>query len=118
MRANLMRMLEKGEQPSSPGSIGYDDTVIPEIENAVLERPPHRAARRERGQGKTRLIRGLIGLLDPEIPVVAGCEINDDPLQARLRAVSSPRSRRKATRCRWRGCRATRATARSSPRPT
>ena len=80
MRANLMRMLEKGEQGIFPDIIGYDDTVIPEIENAILS-GHHIVLLGARGQGKTRLIRGLVALLDPVVPVVAGCEINDDPLR-------------------------------------
>jgi len=80
MRANLMRMLEKGEQRIFPDIIGYDDTVIPEIENAILS-GHHIVLLGARGQGKTRLIRGLIRLLDPTVPVIAGCEINDDPLR-------------------------------------
>jgi magnesium chelatase subunit I len=79
MRANLMQKLEKNEHDIFPGLIGYDDTVIPEIENAVLS-GHHMVLLGTRGQGKTRLIRALIGLLDPLVPVVAGCEINDDPL--------------------------------------
>jgi len=80
MRANLMQMLEKGDHTIFPGIVGYDDTVIPEIENAILS-GHHIVLLGARGQGKTRLIRGLIGLLDPLIPVIAGCEINDDPLR-------------------------------------
>jgi magnesium chelatase subunit I len=80
MRANLMQKLEKGERDIFPGLIGYEDTVIPEIENAVLS-GHHMVLLGARGQGKTRLIRALVSLLDPVIPVIAGCEINDDPLR-------------------------------------
>lgn len=78
MRNNLVARIERGER-LFPGIIGYDDTVIPEIENAILS-GHHLVLLGERGQGKTRLIRGLVGLLDEEIPVVKDCEINDDPL--------------------------------------
>jgi magnesium chelatase subunit I len=84
MRANLTRRLASGsggQTPSAPlfaGIVGYDVTVIPEIENAVLS-GHHMVFLGERGQGKTRLIRSLVELLDPWIPVVRGCEINDDP---------------------------------------
>ncbi len=77
MRSNLIRMLESGE-PMFPGIIGYDDTVIPKIENAVLA--GHDVIfLGERGQGKTRIIRALTRLLDEEIPIVKGSEVNDDP---------------------------------------
>jgi magnesium chelatase subunit I len=77
MRANLIAKLEAGA-PAFQGIVGYDDTVIPEIENAVLS-GHHIVLLGERGQGKTRIIRQLVGLLDEAIPTVAGCEINDDP---------------------------------------
>jgi magnesium chelatase subunit I len=77
MRRNLLHLLERGE-PLLPGIIGYDETVIPEIENALLA-GHHMVFLGERGQGKSRLIRGLARLLDPAVPAVAGCQINDDP---------------------------------------
>ena len=77
MRRNLVGALERRER-LLPGIIGYDDTVIPEIENAILS-GHHMVFLGERGQGKSRIIRALVGLLDPVIPVVAGCQINDDP---------------------------------------
>jgi len=86
MRANLARRLTAGaggEALSTPlfaGIVGYEVTVIPEIENAVLS-GHHMVFLGERGQGKTRLIRSLVDLLDPWIPVVQGCEINDDPFE-------------------------------------
>ena len=70
MRRNLMQRLTTGE-PILPGIIGYDDTVIPEIENAVLA-GHHIVFLGERGQGKSRIIRGLVGLLDETIPAVDG----------------------------------------------
>jgi len=83
MRRNLMQRLTTGE-PILPGIIGYDDTVIPEIENAVLA-GHHIVFLGERGQGKSRIIRGLVGLLDETVPAVDGCAINDDPLAPRCR---------------------------------
>src|SRR6185369_12549862 len=61
-----------------PEIVGYDETVIPEIENAILA-GHHIVFLGERGQGKSRIMRGLLALLDPVVPAVAGCEINDDP---------------------------------------
>src|SRR5260221_724368 len=77
MRKNLVRHLESGER-ILPGIVGYDETVIPEIENAILS-GHHMVFLGERGQGKSRIIRGLISLLDERIPIVAGCEINYNP---------------------------------------
>ncbi len=78
MRRNLLKRLERGER-ILPGVVGFDDTVIPEIENAILS-GHHMVFLGERGQAKSRIIRGLVGLLDDEIPVVEGCALNDDPL--------------------------------------
>jgi len=78
IRSNLLRAIERNE-PLFPGVHGYEDTVIPQIVNALLSRHNF-ILLGLRGQAKSRILRGLIGLLDPEIPVVAGCEINDDPL--------------------------------------
>ena len=78
MRNNLMQYLQSGSR-ILPGIIGYDDTVIPEIENAVLS-GHHMVFLGERGQAKSRIIRGLVSLLDERIPIVQGCEINDNPL--------------------------------------
>ncbi len=77
MRKNLLARLGRGER-ILPGIIGYDDTVIPEIENAVLA-GHHMVFLGERGQAKSRVIRGLTSLLDPLVPAIAGCPINDDP---------------------------------------
>ncbi len=77
MRKNLLARLGRGER-ILPGIIGYDDTVIPEIENAVLA-GHHMVFLGERGQAKSRVIRALTSLLDPLVPVIAGCPINDDP---------------------------------------
>ena len=78
MRRNLLARLARKER-ILPGIIGYDDTVIPEIENAILA-GHHIVFLGERGQAKSRVIRSLTTLLDPLVPVVAGCPINDDPL--------------------------------------
>jgi len=78
IRRNLLRAIERGE-PLFPGVHGYEDSVIPQIANAVLSRHNF-ILLGLRGQAKSRILRGLIQLLDPEIPVMAGCEINDNPL--------------------------------------
>jgi magnesium chelatase subunit I len=77
MRRNLVARLTRGER-ILPGIIGYDETVIPEIENAVLA-GHHMVFLGERGQAKSRVIRSLTLLFDPLVPIVAGCPINDDP---------------------------------------
>src|SRR6202162_530815 len=79
MRRNLLRAIEKGET-LFPGVHGYEDTVIPQIVNALLSRHNF-ILLGLRGQAKSRILRGLINLLDAEIPVLVGCEINDDPLK-------------------------------------
>ena len=79
MRKNLVHCLETGKR-ILPGIIGYDETVIPEIENAILS-GHHMVFLGERGQGKSRIIRGLVSLFDESIPIVQGCEINDNPYQ-------------------------------------
>ncbi len=77
MRDNLIARLRRGE-PFLPGIVGYDDTVVPQIENAILSGQDI-IFLGERGQAKTRMARLLTGLLDEAIPAVAGCEIADDP---------------------------------------
>ena len=84
LRANLLRAIERNE-PLFPGVHGYDDTVVPQIVNALLSRHNF-ILLGLRGQAKSRILRGLANLLDPEIPVVAGCEINDDPFHPICRA--------------------------------
>ncbi len=79
IRRNLIRAIEKNEE-LFPGVHGYEDTVIPQIINALLSRHNF-ILLGLRGQAKSRILRGLVQLLDVEIPVVAGCEINDDPLR-------------------------------------
>ena len=77
MRANLIARLQSGD-PTFPGIVGFDQTVRPQIERALLAGHDI-VLLGERGQGKTRLIRTLVNLLDEWSPVVVGCEINDDP---------------------------------------
>src|SRR5205809_893872 len=84
MRRNLLRKLESNE-PIFPGIIGFDDTVIPQIANAVLSRHNF-ILLGLRGQAKSRILRSLVMLLDEEVPFIAGCEINDDPLEPICRA--------------------------------
>lgn len=77
LRANLVSRLASGA-PTFPGIVGYDETVIPAIENAILAGQDI-VFLGERGQGKTRLARLLVHLLDEWLPVVRGGELNDDP---------------------------------------
>ncbi|HKV06281.1 MAG TPA: hypothetical protein VJO53_14385 [Candidatus Acidoferrales bacterium] len=84
LRENLLQKMEKGET-LFPGLHGYDDTVIPQITNALLSRH-HFILLGLRGQAKSRILRGLIAFLDPQIPAVAGCEINDNPYRPICRA--------------------------------
>ncbi len=77
MRNNLLRLL-RDKSAILPGIVGYDDTVLPEIENGVLA-GHHIILLGERGQAKSRLIRALALLLDEFVPAIAGCELNDDP---------------------------------------
>jgi magnesium chelatase subunit I len=77
MRKNLLGRLRSKERVL-PGIVGYDQTVLPEIENGVLA-GHHMILLGERGQAKSRIIRSLALLLDEYVPAVEGCEINDDP---------------------------------------
>jgi magnesium chelatase subunit I len=79
MRRNLLCKLETG-QTLFPGILGYDESVIPQVANAVLSRH-NMILLGLRGQAKSRLLRSLITLLDPALPMVAGCEIHDDPFR-------------------------------------
>ncbi|HZE99537.1 MAG TPA: magnesium chelatase, partial [Planctomycetota bacterium] len=78
MRRNLIKLL-KEEKPLFPGIIGYERTVVPAIQNALLAKHDF-ILLGLRGQGKSRILRALSGLLDEQVPVVPGCEINDHPL--------------------------------------
>ncbi|HMD42111.1 MAG TPA: hypothetical protein VKH45_03465 [Candidatus Acidoferrum sp.] len=79
IRRNLLRRVERDE-PLFPGVLGYEDSVVPQIVNALLSRHNF-ILLGLRGQAKSRILRGLVQLLDEEIPVIAGCEINDHPLR-------------------------------------
>ncbi|GAA2740066.1 ATP-binding protein [Terrabacter aerolatus] len=79
LRENLLARLRAGED-AFPGMVGFDETVLPELETALLA-GHDLVLLGERGQGKTRLMRTLAGLLDEWSPVVEGCEIGDDPHQ-------------------------------------
>jgi magnesium chelatase subunit I len=80
IRRNAIAAIQAGE-PLFAGVLGYEDTVMPQLENALLA--GHDVIfLGERGQAKTRMIRSLIGLLDEWMPIVAGSEINDDPYSA------------------------------------
>jgi magnesium chelatase subunit I len=79
LRLNLIRKLRAGEK-LFPGIVGYDDTVIPQLINAILSR--HNIILLGlRGQAKSRIIRLLTELLDERIPIISGSEVNDDPLR-------------------------------------
>ena len=77
VRDNLLARLAAGE-PTFPGILGFDETVLPEVERGLIA-GHDLVLLGERGQGKTRLVRTLTGLLDEWTPVIAGCEINDHP---------------------------------------
>src|SRR5438477_12610259 len=77
MRRNLLARLREGED-LLPGIVGYDETVLPQLSNAIIS--GHDVIMLgERGQAKSRIMRSLTALLDPEVPMIAGCEINDHP---------------------------------------
>src|SRR6476659_2950828 len=78
LRDNLVTRRRAGT-PIFPGSVCYDDAVVPQVVNASLSRHNF-ILLGLRGQAKTRLLRALTSLLDEQIPTVPGCEIHDDPL--------------------------------------
>ena len=79
LRENLMaRLRNQGDGPIFAGIVGYDDTVVPQIVNAILSRHNF-ILLGLRGQAKSRILRALTTLLDPQLPYVAGCEIHDNP---------------------------------------
>src|SRR5919204_1925984 len=78
VRENLVARLRAGET-LFPGIIGFDETVVPQIVNAILSRHNF-ILLGLRGQAKSRILRALTGLLDEAIPVIPGCEIHDNPL--------------------------------------
>jgi magnesium chelatase subunit I len=77
LRENLMSRLREGS-PIFPGIVGYDDTVVPQIVNAILSRHNF-ILLGLRGQAKSRILRALTTLLDPQMAYIAGCEIHDNP---------------------------------------
>src|SRR5580765_235696 len=78
LRDNLVARLRAGS-PIFPGIVGYDDTVVPQVVNAILSRHNF-ILLGLRGQAKTRLLRLLTTLLDEVTPYIDGCEIHDDPM--------------------------------------
>ena len=79
MRRNLLAKLYARET-LFPGILGYDESVVPRMVNAVLSKH-NMILLGLRGQAKSRLLRSLTTLLDPAVPMVAGCEIHDDPFR-------------------------------------
>ena len=77
LRDNMVARLREN-RPVFPGIVGYDDTVVPQVVNAVLSRHNF-ILLGLRGQAKSRILRALTGLLDPQTPYIAGCEIHDNP---------------------------------------
>src|SRR5436305_8655127 len=79
LRENLVARLRTGKDtPIFPGIVGYDDTVVPQIVNAILSRHNF-ILLGLRGQAKSRILRALTSLLDAHTPYIAGCEIHDNP---------------------------------------
>src|SRR5215471_15249255 len=79
MRSNLIRNLQE-KKPIFSGIIGYEETVVPQVINAILSRH-NMILLGLRGQAKSRILRELTSLLDAVVPVIDGCEINDDPFK-------------------------------------
>ncbi len=77
MRENLIRAIRE-EKELFPGVVGFEQTVIPQLENAILSQHDF-ILLGLRGQAKTRILRGLTAFLDEWQPVVMGCEMNDQP---------------------------------------
>ena len=84
MRKNLIKKIRAGEA-LFPGIIGFDSSVIPQLENAILSGQDI-VFLGERGQAKSRIIRSLVNLLDEQVPIIDGCEINDNPYAPICRA--------------------------------
>ena len=84
IRKNLISRI-RAEELVFPGIIGFDETVIPQLENAILAGQDV-ILLGERGQAKSRLIRSMVNLLDESVPKVSGCEINDNPYDPVCRA--------------------------------
>src|ERR1700684_2331778 len=80
LRANLICKIKR-QETLFPGIVGYEDSVVPQVVNAILSRHNF-ILLGLRGQAKTRLIRMLTTLLDPTLPYIAGCEIRDNPYRS------------------------------------
>ena len=115
IRDNLMARMRSG-QPLFPGIVGYDDTVIPQVVNAILSRHNF-ILLGLRGQAKTRLLRALTTLLDEHLPVIPGWRSTTTRSRRSVRT-ARPVSATRVTTCRSPGCHATSGTWRSSPRRT
>ena len=115
VRDNTARRIAAGE-PIVRGVLGFDDTVLPQLENALLAGHDI-VLLGERGQAKTRIIRSLTDLLDEWMPIVAGSEINDDPY-APVSRHARDLIRDQATTRPSTGSTGPTASARSWPRPT
>ena len=115
LRDNLIAVLKAGK-PSFRTMHGYEHTVIPQLERAILSKHNINLLGL-RGQGKTRIARLLLHLLDEYIPVVAGSEINDDPLQP-LSRFATDLIAEKATKRPSLGCTAQKGFLRNSPHQT
>src|SRR5262245_60563555 len=102
MRRNLVRKIRAGE-PLFPNILGYEDTVVPQIQNAILSKHDMLFLGL-RGQAKTRMLRQLVHLLDDAIPIVAGSEVNDNPFHPISRfAIDVIAERGEATPIEWIG---------------
>src|SRR4029450_3795584 len=117
IRDNLLRKLRAGDA-LFPGIIGCEETVIPQLVNAILSRHNF-ILLGLRGQAKSRILRALSSLLDEHLPVVAGGGIHDDSPQpicpaGRRRGAAGAGPKRRTPE--WRGSRASAATSKSSPR--
>ena len=115
MRDNLIAKLRQGG-PIFPGIVGYDDTVVPQIVNAILSRHNF-ILLGLRGQAKSRILRALTSLLDPQMPYVAGCEIHDNPYAPICRRCRDEIAEARRQHCRSRTSRRNSATWKSWPRP-
>ena len=112
LRDNLLAKLAAGDDPW-PGLHGFDETVIPQLERALLA--GHDVVLLgERGQGKTRLLRSLVGLLDEWTPVIAGAELGEHPY-APITPSPDAAPRSSVTSCPSSGATATSGTPRSWP---
>jgi len=112
LRENVIGKLRRKE-PLFPGVVGFEDTVVPQITNALLSRQNF-ILLGLRGQAKSRILRMIAGLLDDALPYVEGCEIRDNPYNPICRRCRDLVGRRVTIRPSP-GCRRASATSRSSP---